>query len=192
MADDAPSTTRELIEAYLSPQRQGDLDPFIVMTFMPIEPYDHVADIGCGPGYFSVPLAKYLVYGKLYALDIQDEMLEALRQQVLAANLGNVEILECSPTEFPVATGSLDGVFMAFVVHENEDRIALFKATRELLKERGWCVVLEWHQRETDDGPPLERRVNPEELEVLARDSGFQFRWCREINGRQYMAMLRK
>ena len=164
----------------------------MIMAFMPIEPYDHVADIGCGPGYFSIPLAKHVIYGKLYAMDIDDEMLDALRPRVSDAHLGNVEILKCSPIEFPVPQGSLDGVFLAFVVHKNQDRVEFLKAAGDLLKPGGWCTVLEWYRKETEIGPPLEERIEPDEFRAFARDAGFHVRWSRDLNGRQYMALLRK
>ena len=138
-----PESTQDNIKRLLSREREEQLDPFVITSFMHIEPYDHVADIGCGPGYFSIPLAKHLVYGKLYALDVLDEMLEALRRRVAEANLGNVEILKCGVTDFPLPKESLDGAFVAFVVHENDDRTAFLAAVRALLKPRGWCTVLE-------------------------------------------------
>ena len=192
MTDQAPLTTQEMIRELLSPEREQGIDPFVILTFMPIEPYDTVADIGCGPGYFSIPLAKHLVYGKLYALDIDDEMLDALRRRVSEANLGNVEILRCGETEFPVPKGSLDGAFLAFVVHASRDPVTMLKAVGELLKPNGWCTVLEWYRTQTEGGPPLEKRIGPEQLEALAREAGFRPRGRRDINGRQYMAMLRK
>ena len=50
MTERDPQATQELIESLLRPEREQEIDPFVVMTFMPIEPYDHVADIGCGTG----------------------------------------------------------------------------------------------------------------------------------------------
>ena len=191
MKDQAP-TTREFIDSLLSPQREEELDSFWLINLMPIEPYDHVADIGSGPGYFTIPLAKYLVYGKVYALDTLDEMLDALRPRVAMANLGNVEILKCAESDFPVPKDSLDGIFLAFVIHENDSRVAFLKAAMDLLKPRGWCTVLEWYPKETEGWPPVEQRIAPGELEGLTRDAGFQFRWWREINSCHYMAELRK
>ena len=192
MTEQDPQATQELIKRLLRPEREQELDPFVVSTFMPIEPYDHVADIGCGPGYFSIPLAKHLIHGKLYALDISDEMLDALRRRLSLAHLGNVEALKCSPIDFPVEKESLDGAFLAFVVHANEDRIAFLKAVRDLLKPRGWCTVLLHYRRDTRDGPPIEERIEPDELNVFAQEAGFQFLWWRDMNGAHYMAMLRK
>ena len=185
-------TTQEFIKELLRPERQEKIDPFVVMTFMPIEAYDQVADIGCGPGYFSIPLAKYLVFGKLYALDVSDEMLDALRERVAEANLGNVDVMKCGPIDFPVPQGSLDGVFLAFVTHYNEDRVAFLKAAAELLRPRGWCTVLEFYRKETEHGPPLHERIEPAELRQMAQDAGLEFRSLRDFNGDQYMAVFRK
>ena len=185
-------TNEEYIRALLSPEREREVDPFVITTFMPIEPYDDVADVGCGPGYFSIPLAKHLVYGKLYAMDVSDEMLEVTRRRVAEARLGNVEVMKCGVTDLPLPEGSLDGAFLAFVVHHNEDRVGFLKAVRALLRTRGWCAVLEWHRVETEHGPPLESRIPLEELRTMARAAGFQFLWSREMNPHQYMALLRK
>ena len=185
-------STQEFIAALLSPQREEELDPFMVMTYMPITPNDHVADIGCGPGYFSIPLAKHLIHGRLYAMDILDEMLEAVRRRVSETRLGNVEVMKCSPTEFPLPAGSLDGVMLAFVLHRSEDKVGMMVALRELLKPRGWCTVLDWYRKDTGGGPPLEIRIEPPEMEELARSAGFQLRGWRDLNGKQYMVTLSK
>jgi ubiquinone/menaquinone biosynthesis C-methylase UbiE len=185
-------TNEEYIRAHLSPEREREVDPFVITTFMPIEPYDDVADIGCGPGYFSIPLAKHLVYGKLYALDVSDEMLDVTRRRASEARLGNVEVVKCGATDLPLPEGSLDGAFLAFVVHHNEDRVGFLKAVRPLLRTRGWCTVLEWHRVETEHGPPLETRIPLEELRPMAQEAGFRYLSSRDVNPHQYMALFRK
>ena len=184
--------TQEFIKALLSKERQERLDPFAVLTHLPIDPYEQVADIGCGPGYFTVPLGKYLIHGKLYALDISDEMIEAARRRVQEANLTNVTVETCGDYDFPVPEGSLDGVLMAFVVHSNQDRTALLKAAADLLRPRGWCAIMEWHRVETEQGPPLEMRMEPSELRESAEKSGLEFSSFRELNEFQYMSVFRK
>ena len=184
-------TTQELIQRRLAPDRAQSLDPFLVLSFSGINLHDTVADIGCGPGYFTLPLAKYLVSGKLYALDIDDEMLDACRQRVAQAYLGNVEIIKCAEFEFPLENTSLDGVFLAFVVQQSSDKPRLLRAVRELLHPRGWCTILEWYRIATETGPPLERRIDPPDLTTMAEEAGFLNRGWRDVNGEQYMMMLR-
>ena len=184
-------STQELIQRLLDPDRAKKLDPFLILILSDINLHSTVADIGCGPGFFTLPLAKYLVTGKLFALDIDDEMLDVCRQGIVEARMGNVEVLKCSEFEFPLERGSLDGAFMAFVVQQSLDKTRLLKAVRELLHPKGWCTILEWYKKETEIGPPLERRVDPPELQRLAEEAGFRHVQWRDLNGDHYMTMLR-
>ena len=186
-------TTQDFVDALLSPERMEALDPAVALRLCPISPHDTIADIGCGPGYFTLPLADAIVNGKVYALDIDEGMVDACRQRVVQAGLGNVETLTCSEFEFPIENGTMDGVFLAFVVQHgsDEDKLRLLQAARELLRPGGWGAVLEWYREETETGPPLERRVDPKDMEILARQAGFQPGEWRDLNGEQYLMTLR-
>lgn len=186
-----PISTSEFIRRLLSRERSDSLDSFVVLSHSEINLHDTVADIGCGPGFFTVPLAKFLVNGKVYALDIDDEMLAACREQVAKARMGNVQVLKCDEYAFPLEPGSIDGAFLAFVVQQTADRPRFLSAVRELLTTGGWCTVLEWYRKETETGPPVERRIDPPLLEETAREAGFTTRGWRDLNGEQYMMLLR-
>ena len=155
------STAQDRIKRYLSPARAQKLDPFVVLSFCPVNVHETVGDIGCGPGYFTLPLAKFLVSGKVYALDLDEEMVAACRERVAEVRMGNVEVLDCGEFDFPLDQGSLDGALLAFVVHHSADRTRFLQAVRELLTPKGWCSVLEWYPKETDGGPPLASRISP-------------------------------
>jgi len=184
-------TTEEFIQRLLSPQRDASLDTLAILSFSGISYRDRVADIGCGPGYFTIPLAKALVEGKLYALDIDNEMLDACRERVAQARMGNVEILKCEEFDSSLEAGSLDGIFLAFVIQQSPDKPRFLKAVRQLLRPRGWGAILEWYRKETETGPPLERRVDPEQMEELVKSAGFRYLGWRDLNGDQYMMTLR-
>ena len=184
-------SSQEFIQRLLSPERAEMLDPFIILSFCPVNVHDKVADIGCGPGYFTLPLAKFLVRGSLYAMDLDEEMITACRERVNQARMGNVEVLKSEEFEFPLEQASLDGAFLAFVVQASSDKVRFLQAVRGLIQPRGWCTVLEWYRKETANGPPLERRSDPDELRKLATQAGFRYRGHRDLNGEQYMMTLR-
>ena len=183
---DMPSS----IERMLRPERVETLDPFRVLSHCPATPRDTIADIGCGPGYFTLPLAKFLIHGKVYALDTSDEMIEACQGRLDTARMGNVEVLKCEEYEFPVEAASLDGVFIAFVVHHPEDRVRFLKAAKEMLMPGGWCYILEWHKKETESGPPQRARITPKELRQIGADAGFKYQSHGDINEENYMMTL--
>ena len=178
------------VERMLRPERMETLDPFRVLSHCPVNPRDTVADIGCGPGYFTLPLAKFLINDKIFALDTSDEMVEACRGRLEEARLGNFEVLKCGEYDFPVTPASVDGLFIAFVVHHPSDRERFLTAAKEMLKPGGWCFIMEWHKKETESGPPLEARITPDEMRQFARNSGFRVQGSRDINEEHYMMTL--
>ena len=184
-------TTQEFIDVLLSPDRIQASDPLFILSFVPITAYETVADIGCGPGYFTVPLAKSLINGKLHALDVNEEMVAACEKRVRQARMGNVEVQKCGDFDFPIEPGSLDGAFLAFVVHHSEDKGRFLNAVRGLMQPKGWCSILEWFRKDTGSGPPLERRIDPGELEEMARAAGFRTMGWRSLNDEHYMMTLR-
>ena len=181
----------ERVEHMLRPERMEKLDPFVVLNLCPINFGDTVADIGCGPGYFTLPLAKQLVHGKVYALDVDREMVDICRERVEQARMGNVEVLECQDYEFPTPEAGVDGLLVAFVVHHTPDQARFLSAIRGLLKSRGWCSILEWQPTETETGPPLAHRIAPEEMRDLAQGAGFRVQGWRSLNDDYYMMTLR-
>ena len=178
------------VERMLRPERAETLDPFRVMSHCPVNPRDTVADIGCGPGYFTLPLAKYLIYGEVFALDVSDEMIQACQERVNQARLGNVEVLKCEAYEFPVEAGIADGLFISVTLHHPEDRVRFLTAAKEMLKPGGWCFIVEWQKKETESGPPQQVRITTEELRQIAKDSGFKFQSSLNLNSDYFVATL--
>ena len=178
------------VERMLRPERAETLDPFRVMSHCPVNPRDTVADIGCGPGYFTLPLAKFLINGKVIALDTSDEMIEACQSRLDEARMGNVEVMKCGEYDFPLEPASVEGCFIAFVVHHPDDRERFLAAAKGILKPGGWCFILEWHKKETESGPPQERRITPDELRQFAESSGFRVQGSRDLSDEHYIMTL--
>ena len=179
-------------DAMLAPKRRELVDPDRIISMIPLRPYHNVVDIGCGPGYFAVPLAKYINQGKLYALDIQEEMLETCRERLSAVHLKNVEVLKCGEKKIPLDNDSLDGAFIAFVLHEATDKKVMLAEAQRLLQKGGWLAVLEWYKQAMEEGPPLEERVSEEETKELGEEAGLRFVRQRDLSGKQYMILFRK
>jgi len=81
-----------------------------------------VADIGCGPGYFTLPLARMVgPTGQVVALDLQPEMLERVRQRAERAGLlDRIRFHQCRPDAID-CPAPVDGILACYIVHEVPD-----------------------------------------------------------------------
>ena len=132
-----------------------------------------VVDVGCGKGYFAVPLAQSVgARGLVYAVDTSPEMLTLLKEA--AVGIDNLVPVLSEEKAIPLDNGIADLVFSAAVYHEFDDRPAMLLELCRL----GWTgtryVVIDWNQRSAEHGPPLKYRVPEEEViaEHIAHDLG--------------------
>ncbi|MDO8690566.1 MAG: class I SAM-dependent methyltransferase [Dehalococcoidia bacterium] len=180
------------LERLDSEARRKSTDIESILSSLPLDPGQSVADIGCGTGFFSVPLSRALSQGKVYALDIADEMLERVRLKVLENGISNIEVVKSGEMDFPVPAGDMDGVFLAFVLHEQEDRTEFLRKVRDLLKPSGWLSVIEWQKKEMRMGPPLADRIDEAGLRDLASRAGFLPVSVTNLDEFNYLALLRR
>lgn len=136
-----------------------------------VRPGDKVLDFGCGPGFFTREFANVVgESGRVFAVDLQEEMLEIVRGKMETGFLlPRVTLHRCEPDSINLPAdlnGTLDAAFAIFVVHEVPDPYKLFGEIFSLLKSRGSLFFSE---------PPFEvsGREFDENLEH-ARDAGFQ------------------
>jgi len=179
-------------ELLISNDRRNALDLFKLLSLFPIVSHHIIADVGCGSGLFTVPMAKMVFDGRVYALDVQQEMLDAVRESVQEVNLSNVEVMKSQERKLPLEDESLDGVLAAFVLQEASSPRTLLKEAMRCLRKSGWLVVMEWDKREMDEGPPESQRIDIDEMQTMMEKVGFRFRERRDLNGKQYMILARK
>lgn len=154
-----------------NPERRKMLPPESTLLTLGLRPGDYMADIGCGVGYFSLPAAGIVgMSGKVYAVDIEEEMLADVRQK--AEQLTNIEAVQSTETLVPLPDNSVSFVFAAFVLHEAEDLYSLLQECRRLLIPAGKAVFLEWEKKETIFGPPVAHRLSKEEVVHIVEAAG--------------------
>lgn len=178
-------------ETLLSPERRKSLDMYRMLSLIPILPHHVIADIGCGPGFFTVPLAKYLWDGKIYAVDIKQEMLDAAKEGVDRERLSNVEYVKSTERRLPIKKGILDGAVAAFVIQEAAGRESLLKEIHRCMRTPGWTVILEWHRKKSKEGPPLKQRIADTDMMNLLEKTGFRVASKHDLNSQHYMIVAR-
>lgn len=125
--------------------REAEQRPAEVMRAMGLKGGEVVVDLGCGTGWFARRLAKVVgPGGKVYAVDIQPEMLELLRGYLAKEEITNVEPVLGTDTDTRLDPGSVDWILMVDVYHEFQQPKAMLEAIRRSLKPKGRVALVEY------------------------------------------------
>lgn len=111
-----------------------------------IEKGDTIIDLGCGPGFFSIEMAKMVGRtGRVYSVDLQKEMLEKVREKAVQQGLlERIHLHECPQHTIGLETGIYADFVLAFyMVHETPDSRRLLKEVKGLLKKEGRFLIVE-------------------------------------------------
>jgi ubiquinone/menaquinone biosynthesis C-methylase UbiE len=148
------------------------------------------ADIGCGPGYFALPLAKKVK--KLYAIDLEEKMLNVCRERAKQENLENIEFLKSEESKIPLEDNSVDVVLLANIYHELHHPKEFLNELKRILKENGKVIVMDWHPVPSPSGPPLEERIPEEKVLQEIQKEGFQLLEKHDIYPYHYFLIFKK
>jgi len=106
-----------------------------------------VADFGCGNGYFSIPLAEVVVNGRVYALDVMKESLEAVESQANLKKIENIKTIHCNLeilNNSKLENESMDLILMRNILFQSQKKVEIIKEAKRVLKPKGKLILLEW------------------------------------------------
>lgn len=179
----------------LNPALDAAYDPQSLIALVPIHTDQQVADIGCGPGWLSVPLGKYLYGGKLYAIDVQEGMLDILKSRTKKFSMKNVETVLSKESSIPLDDEIVDGAVMSGSLNEATRSKSLFKEAARLLRKSAWLAVVEWQSSPNGDpefGPPAKQRITMEDVVKMGVDLGLSKVRSRQIGQSHYVVIFKK
>jgi SAM-dependent methyltransferase len=136
------------------PTREQEEDPLKMLNSLGIQLGQTVCDFGCGNGYHTLQLAKRVgPTGIVYAIDIQPEMLEMLRERAGSRGLENVKPILPTEEDNGLPAATFDFVLMVDVYHELSEPDKALAGVRNSLKPSGRLVLVEF--REEDEEVPI-------------------------------------
>jgi len=143
------------------------LDPTKVLKELKLKKNMIGCDFGCGSGGWVIPLAKKLEDGRVFAIDLLEEPLSALRAKIKLEKISNIEIIQADvEKQVAISDGICDLILMTNLLFECEDKKGVLAEAKRVLKKGGRILVVDW-KKEAPFGP-REGRVSPDEIMKIA------------------------
>lgn len=151
-----------------NPVRRALMPPRRIIDALDLTGTERVLELGPGPGFFSVEIARQLTDGRLDLFDLQPEMLEKARRRLERAGFVDVGFTSGQASEeFPFPDNAFDVAFLAAVIGEVPDQQACLRSLHRVLRPGGRLVFVEmWSDPD---------RLSVPQLRDLAEPTGFEF-----------------
>jgi ubiquinone/menaquinone biosynthesis C-methylase UbiE len=175
------------------PEREAEEHPDAALDAIGIARGSTAADIGAGAGYMTWRLAERVgPSGKVYANDIQPEMLALLRRNMEQRKIANVETVLGATDDPRLPADSVDLALLVDVYHEFSAPEAMLRRIREALRKDGRLVLLEY--RAEDPSVPIrpEHKMTVAQAKQEVEPEGFRLDRVSEALPRQHILIFRK
>lgn len=174
------------------PDRDLWQKPDLIMDALKIAEGSVVAEIGAGGGWFTMHLARRVgPNGRVYAEDIQPQMVEAIYRRVQRRNLENVFTVLGRPDD-PRLPPGLDAALIVGVYHEMEDPVALLKNLARALKPQGLIGLVDFNAGAGGPGPDADERVDPQSVIATAAAAGLRLSRREAVPPFQFLLVFEK
>jgi ubiquinone/menaquinone biosynthesis C-methylase UbiE len=165
--------TEKWIEYLESPERASWQRPDEVVKALALKGTETVADVGAGSGYFTFRIANALPRGKVYATDVDPEMVRHLHRKVMTEHISNIEVALAQPNDPGIPPGT-DVAFVCDVIHHVAERDAWLRRGFEELQPGGKLVVIEFKEGRLPQGPPEAVKIPKSKLIGMIEAAGFR------------------
>ena len=152
------------------PERDAWQKPHQVIKALAFKPDARVADLGAGTGYFSARLANMLPQGRVYAVDIEPDMVRYLEARAKREGLRNLTAVAGKPDD-PRLPEKVDLILLVDVYHHIEDRARYFSKLRASLRPGGRIAIIDF-RLDSPEGPPPAARIAPETVRAEMKAAG--------------------
>jgi SAM-dependent methyltransferase len=153
------------------PERDAWQKPHEVIEALALVPDARVADLGAGTGYFAARLANMLPKGRVYAVDIEPDMVRYLESRAKREGLRNVIALKGEPDD-PRLPEKVDLILVVDVYHHIEARAGYFRRLRQSLRPGGRVAIIDF-KLDSPAGPPRAARIASEAVIAEMKAAGY-------------------
>ncbi len=136
-----------------------------------------IADFGSGSGHYSMAASRALIAtGRVYAVDVQPDLLTKLKNEAVRQGLYNIEVIWGNIEKLggtKLRDNSVDLVLLSNILFQLDDRETMVKEVKRVLRPAGRVMVVDWSDSFGGIGPKQENVVKKETAKELFEKSGF-------------------
>ena len=155
-------------------------DPVKNLKAFGLEEDNIVADLGAGTGYYTLPAGMLSPRGKIYAVELQKDFLDTIKNKVKEAHLGKVEIIWGNVEKLggtKIGNNVVDVVIASNILFQVEDKDMLVEEIKRILKPKGRVLLIDWSESSIMGGKMI---IPKNKAQILFEKKGFVF--SREID----------
>jgi ubiquinone/menaquinone biosynthesis C-methylase UbiE len=183
-----PEDLAHYLERLESPERAAWQQPDRVVAALRLRPGAAVADVGAGPGYFTLRLARAVgPAGRVYGIDVEPRMTALLEERARAAGLGNV-VPVLAPDGDGLPPEPVDLVLLVNAFHHLPDGAGALRRLAGALAPGGRIALVEFHEGELPVGPPADHKVSRAQVDAAVAAAGL--RVAEELSFLEYQHLL--
>ena len=175
------------------PEREQEEAPSKAIAALNIRPGLVIADIGAGSGYYTLRLARAVgARGRVYATDIQPEMLTLIRNKIDATSPGPVELILGTETDARLPAAAIDMALMVDVYHELAQPQTFLRSVKGALKPDGRLVLIEFRKEDASVPIRAEHKMSVREARMELEAEGFRFDRVIDVLPWQHILIFRR
>jgi FkbM family methyltransferase len=153
------------------PERDSWQKPHEVIMALKLAADAKVADIGAGTGYFAARLAHMAPGGRVYAVDLEPDMVKHLGERAKREGLKNLVPVQAKLNSAALPE-KVDRIVLVDTYHHIGDRASYFKRLRGSLKPDGQVAIIDF-TAESPIGPPKSDRISPQKVAEEMKAAGY-------------------
>jgi ubiquinone/menaquinone biosynthesis C-methylase UbiE len=175
------------------PEREQEEAPSKAIAALNIRPGQVIADIGAGSGYYTLRLADAVgARGRVYATDIQPEMLALIKKKIDGGSPGNVELILGTETDTRLPAAAIDMALMVDVYHELAQPQTFLRSLKGALKPDGRLVLIEFRKEDASVPIRAEHKMSVREARMELEAEGFRFDRVIDVLPWQHILIFRR